>query len=137
MNYFLLDTNIVSYITRGRSQVARLRLKELGRNDVACISAITEAEILYGLARRPDARAVRQAQEAFLANLKILAWGSDEARAYASLRARLETAGSTLANMDMLIAAHAIATGATLITNDSALLGLKGLHAVENWVTDL
>ena len=137
MSTFLIDTNTVSYITRGRSRAARLRLRELGADDVACLSAITEAEIRYGLAKRPDAHGLRQGQEAFLSNLKILAWGSEEALAYANLRARLELSGNTLANMDMLIAAHAIATGATLVTNDKALLRLEGLRATENWATDV
>jgi tRNA(fMet)-specific endonuclease VapC len=137
MHYFLLDTNTVSYIARGRSTAARLRLRELEANDVACISTITEAEIRYGLAKKPQAHELRRGQELFLSRIKILPWGSEEALVYAHLRARLETSGKTLENMDMLIASHAIAIGATLVTNDKALLRLEGLHGTENWATDV
>jgi tRNA(fMet)-specific endonuclease VapC len=75
--------------------------------------------------------------EWFLAAVKVLPWGRDEARAYGVLRANLESSGKTLENMDMLIAAHAIAIGAVLVTNDKAFAQVEDLHATENWATDL
>jgi tRNA(fMet)-specific endonuclease VapC len=98
---------------------------------------ITEAEIRYGLAKRPEAVALRERMEWFLAAVKVLPWGRDEARAYGVLRANLESSGKTLENMDMLIAAHAIAIGAVLVTNDKAFAQVEDLHATENWATDL
>ena len=61
---YLLDTNTVSYIAKGKSPAARARLEALREDEAVCISSITEAEIRYGLARRPDARALRAAVEA-------------------------------------------------------------------------
>jgi tRNA(fMet)-specific endonuclease VapC len=134
---YMLDTNMVSYIAKGHSKVARTRMLNLEKDEVVCLSAITEAEIRYGLAKRPEATALRERMEWFLAAVKILPWGRDEAKAYGALRARLESSGKTLENMDMQIAAHAIAAGAVLVTNDKAFAQVDDLHATVNWATDL
>jgi tRNA(fMet)-specific endonuclease VapC len=134
---YMLDTNTVSYIAKGHSKAARARMLNLEEDEVVCLSVITEAEIRYGLAKRPEAVALRERMEWFLAAVKVLPWGRDEARAYGALRAKLESSGKTLENMDMMIAAHAIATGAVLVTNDKAFAQVKDLHATENWATDL
>jgi tRNA(fMet)-specific endonuclease VapC len=133
----MLDTNMVSYIARGRSAAARTRLKELKDDEIACISAITEGEIRYGLAKRPQATAVKNAMEGVLARLRILPWGRDEAEAYGVVRAKLEAAGTPLGGMDMLIAAHAVSMGAILVTNDKAFGYVEDLHASVNWASDL
>src|ERR1035437_741892 len=134
---YMLDTNMVSYITKGHSQAARTRMLNLENDEVVCLSAITEAEIRYGLAKRPEATALRERMEWFLAAVKILPWGREEAKAYGSLRAKLESSGKTLENMDMQIAAHAIALGAVLVTNDKAFAHVDDLNATVNWATDL
>lgn len=134
---YMLDTNMVSYIARGRSTAARTRLAALQDDEVACISAITEGEIRYGLAKRPEATAIRSAMDGALARLRILPWGRDEAQSYGLLRAKLEASGATLGHMDMLIAAHAISMGAVLVTNDKAFGQVEDLHASVNWATDL
>lgn len=133
----MLDTNTVSYIARGRSPAARARLLERNSNEALCISAITEGEIRYGLAKRPDATALKVLMEGFIASIRVLPWTQAEARAYGSLRARLELAGTTLGNMDMMIAAHAIAVGAVLVTNDKAFAQVEQLRSRVNWATDL
>jgi len=134
---FMLDTNTVSYIAKGHSKAARARMLNLEEDEVVCLSVITGAEIRYGLAKTPEAVALRERMEWFLAVVKMLPWGCDEARAYGALRAKLESSGKTLENMDMLIAAHAIATGAVLVTNDKAFAQVEDLHASVNWATDL
>jgi len=134
---YLLDTNTLSYIAKGNSPSARARLQALSPGDAVCISSITEAEVRYGLARRPQARALHAAIEALLFKLRILPWGSSEAATYGRLRAKLEAAGIVLSELDLLIAAHAIAVGAILVTNDNALARLKDLHGTVNWATDI
>ncbi len=134
---YMLDTNMVSYIARGRSSAARVRLLGLKDEHVGCISAITEAEIQYGLAKRPDATALKVLMDGFIASIRILPWGRDEAHAYGLLRASMEASGMALGNMDMMIAAHAIATGAILVTNDKAFSQVKDIHATVNWATDI
>ena len=133
----MLDTNMVSYIAKGLSQAARSRMLSLGEEEVACLSVITEAEIRYGLARRPEATALRERMEWFLAAVNVMPWGRDEARAYGELRAKLESEGKTLGNMDLQIAAHAIAARAVLVTNDKAFALVSDLGGTTNWATDL
>ena len=134
---YMLDTNMVSYVVKRRSRAARAKLLDLKDDEIACISAITEAEIRYGLAKRPEATALRDLMEAFLASIRVLPWGRDEADAYGLLRAKLESAGKTLGSMDLMIAAHAVSTTAVLVTNDKAFGQVGDLSASVNWATDL
>jgi tRNA(fMet)-specific endonuclease VapC len=133
----MIDTNTVSYIVKGKSPKARAKLAGLRFNQVACISTITEAELRYGLAKSPNAQTLRTSLEAFFSKIQILAWGREEALAYGQLRARQEAAGKTLGNLDMLIAAHAIAAGAILVTNDKAFAHVPDLATTVNWASDL
>jgi tRNA(fMet)-specific endonuclease VapC len=133
---YLLDTNIVSYVVRGRSPAARAALAGLRDNEVGCISAITEAEIRDGLAKNPSVR-LRFWLDHFLNRLRVLSWGRDEAIVYGNVRANLERMGRTLENMDLLIAAHAISVGAVLVTNDQSFAQVEDLHAMVNWATDV
>lgn len=134
---YMLDTNMVSYIVKGRSPAARARLLALKDDEVAAISTITEAEIRYGLAKRPEATALQNLMDGFLASIQVLPWDRDEADTYGRVRAKLEKNGISLGSMDMMIAAHASATGAVLVTNDKAFSQVEDLHATVNWATDL
>ncbi|HTW79661.1 MAG TPA: type II toxin-antitoxin system VapC family toxin [Terracidiphilus sp.] len=134
---YMLDTNTVSYILKGKSPAARARLASLGPDEVACISIVTELELEFGLAKNPNADALRRALRWFLARIQVLTLGSAEARAYGQLRAQQETAGRPLESMDMIIAAHAIAVGATMVTADKVFDYVPGLAAKENWASDL
>jgi tRNA(fMet)-specific endonuclease VapC len=132
----MLDTNMVSYIARDRSPAASARLLALRHDEVAVVSAITEAEIRYGLARKPEATALKALMDGFLASIQVLPWGRNEAEAYGRVKARLERSGISLGNMDMMIAAQAIVTGAVLVTNDKAFAQIDELSTV-NWAIDL
>jgi len=140
---YLLDTNTVSYIVKGTSPAARAKLVQLGDDDVVAISSITEAEMRYGMARRPSARALHAAIELFLVKVRIFPWRSEEADVYGAMRQALETAGRSLHGMDLLIAAHAAAIGAVLVTSDQAFQNLTHLRlresptAIVDWATDL
>jgi len=134
---YLLDTNTLSYIANGKSQAARSRLASLRAGETVCISSITEAEVRYGLAKRPQAHRLHTAVEALLFKLQIIPWGSEEAVAYGRLRAKLEAAGTVVSELDLQIAAHAIAVGAVLVTNDKALRRIKELNGTVNWASDI
>lgn len=133
----MLDTNTVSYILKGRSTAARVKLAGLQTHQVACISTITEAELEYGLAKNLNAFNFRTAVVAFLGKIQVLTWGREEASVYGQLRAKQEAAGNRLESMNLLIAAHAIAVGATLVTRDKVFSQVPDLPAVENWAIDL
>jgi tRNA(fMet)-specific endonuclease VapC len=133
----MLDTNMVSYIVKGRSLAASDRLLALKADEIACISAITEGEIRYGLSKKPEATTLKTLMDGFLASIQVLPWGRDEAEAYGRVRAMLERRRMSLGNMDMMIAAHAIVTGAILVTNDKAFGQVEELSACVNWASDL
>lgn len=128
----MLDTNIASFIIKGPNEAIRARLRALPLTST-CISAVTEGELRYGLAKKPEATALREAVASFLRHVEVLPWDSAAAAAYGDLRAGLEAKGTPIDNLDTLIAAHALATGCTLATNDKAFVRVPGL-VVEDWM---
>jgi tRNA(fMet)-specific endonuclease VapC len=133
----MIDTNTVSYIVKGKSPASRTKLANLRSGEIACVSAITEAELLYGLARNPNRTALRSAIEGFFARIQVLFWGRQEAMVYGALRAKQEAAGKPLGNLDMLIAAHAVSVGAILVSSDKVFSHVSDLTTTVNWATDL
>ena len=126
----MFDTNAVSSLLKARVGVAGELIAQRG----GCISVITEAEMLFGMARRKLHPDLCRIAERFLGSIDILPWTSDCARQYGSLRADLESAGRPVATMDLLIAAHAIAEKCTLVTADkvfSQVPGLAVLHSAD------
>jgi len=134
---YLLHTNTVAYIVDGRSRAARTTMSQRIQDSLIAISAITEGELKYGLARKPEAVRLRSGIEALLASVQILPWDSQAARAYGTLRAQLSAAGKALSTMDLLIAAQAIASDAILVTRDATFSQVQALRPVANWATDL
>lgn len=132
MTRYLLDTNIVSHIIKGDIPSVRQRLVSVPMEHVA-ISAITQAELHYGLAKRGHPAGLSTRVREFLVRVETLPWTTDVAEVYGDLRAACEAAGNPLAPMDMLIAAHAKAVGAVLVTRDRAFgLAAVGL-TLEDW----
>jgi len=130
MSEYLLDTNIASYIIKGNIAVRR-RLVTVPMDDVA-ISSVTEGELRYGVAKLPDNARLKTIVEAFLVRVNVRPWDSSAAQSYGPLRAGLEADGAGLANLDTMIAAHALARGSILITHDKAFARVKGL-TLEDW----
>jgi tRNA(fMet)-specific endonuclease VapC len=128
---YLLDTNIASHIIKGTMPAVDRRLAKIPVADVF-ISTVTEAELRFGLARLPSATRLETLVEDFLLMVTILPWGSEAAKRYAWLRAKLEREGLPMANLDMMIGAHALALGAVLVTNDRAFSRIKNLK-VADW----
>ncbi len=133
----MLDTNTVSYIVRGKSLAARAKLDKLQDDEIGCISVITEAELRYGTSKQAPGSARLAALNILFDKLQILPWGSDEALVYGDLRAKLERTGRVLGNLDMLIAAHAVSTNATLVTRDKTFAQVEDLRPPVNWATDI
>lgn len=129
---YMLDTNMVSHFIKGANSNARERLDsvEMGR---VCISAITEAELLRGLEKKPEAKKLAFVVKAFLVRVDVLPFDTVAASAYAELRTAGEREGKNLACMDMLIASHALATGCTLVTNDKAFFQFASWLKIEDW----
>ena len=128
---YLLDTNTASYVIKGNVPRVRERLLKVPMSHVL-ISAVTEAELLFGAARKPEAVRLKTAIDEFLLRVDSLPWDSNAARRYAGVRAALEIAGTPMGNLDMMIAAHALAGEAVLVTNDRSFRRLKELK-IEDW----
>jgi tRNA(fMet)-specific endonuclease VapC len=124
----MLDTNAVSALVKGRAAQLTGRL----RASPFCISVITEAELRYGLARRPVNANLRTIVEALLTAVDIRPWATESAARYGPVRAKLDAVGKPLAPMDLLIAAHALAEDCTLVTADRAFTQVPGL-TVQDW----
>jgi tRNA(fMet)-specific endonuclease VapC len=128
---YLLDTNIASYVIKGNIPAVRRRIVQVPMAQLA-ISTVTEGELRYGVARRPDAARLRTIVDEFLLRMTILPWDSVAAQHYGQIRAALEREGQPMGNLDMMIGAHALALGAVLVTNDQAFTRIKELN-VEDW----
>ena len=128
---YLLDTNIASYAIKGNFAQVRKRLLEVPMSEVG-ISAVTEAELRFRAARKAASPQLTLAVEEFLLRVEILPWDSEGAKHYGGLRATLEDSGAPMGNLDMMIAAHALAAGTTLITHDRVFRRVKGLPT-EDW----
>ncbi len=126
----MLDTNTVSHFLRRQPKVTKRLLAVLMSS--LCISAITEGELLFGLARRPEAKQLRIAVNEFLLRVETLSWDGIAAQHYGTLRANLEKRGKTLSPNDMLIASHAMSVEAMLVTSDKAFRQAKDL-LIEDW----
>ena len=129
---FMLGTNTASYIIKGKPAVVRERLAAEPIHTI-CISSITAAELLHGVAKRPDSKNLALAVSEFLLRVDILPWDDDVAATYGNLRAACEAKGITLSCMDMLIAAHAVDSLAVLVSSDKAFNHLKDHLSVIDW----
>jgi tRNA(fMet)-specific endonuclease VapC len=128
---YLLDTNTVSYVIKGNFPRVRERLLKIPMSQVG-ISVITEAELRFGLARKPEAKKLKMVVEEFLLRVEVLPWDSEAAQHYAGTRAALELKGEPIGNLDLMIAAQALAAGAVLVTSDRVFRRVKGLK-LEDW----
>ncbi|MCL4486476.1 MAG: type II toxin-antitoxin system VapC family toxin [Nitrospirae bacterium] len=130
MTRYMLDTNTVSCLLK-MNPVAMQRAREVPISFL-CISAVTEGELLSGLAKRPEAMRLHAAVREFLRCVDVLPWDEEAAEHYAEARASLERKGKRLAPLDLLIASHSKSLGAVLVTNDQAFRVIDGLH-LEDW----
>lgn len=130
MKRYMLDTNMVSHLLKGHPAVTR-RVVAAPMTSL-CISAITEGELLFGLARRPDAKRLHIAVREFLLRVDVLPWDSTIAEHYGSVRANMARQGKRLAPLDLLIATHALGAGTVLVTNDQAFGQVPDLH-LDDW----
>lgn len=130
MKRYMLDTNTVSHLIREHPCVCRHVVAAPMAS--LCISAVTAGELLFGLAKRPDAKQLHLAVRQFLLRVDVLPWDSSVAQHYGTVRAELARQGKTLAPLDLLIATHALGVTAILVTNDQAFAQMVGLQ-VEDW----
>ena len=128
---YMLDTNMASYVIKGNVPRVRERLLNVPMAQIS-ISVVTEAELRFGVARKPEAVRLKIVVEEFLLRVDVLPWDSEAAQHYARVRADLERTGQPMGNLDMMIAAHALAAQAVLVTHDRVFRRVKQLK-IEDW----
>jgi tRNA(fMet)-specific endonuclease VapC len=129
---YLLDTNIVSHIMQGRDPALLAKLQTLAVGDVA-LSSVTLGELEYGIQRKGNPTRLVAALEQVLLRMDVLPWTKTVAQCYGKLCADLESKGINLSDLDMMIAAQAVAEKLILVSRDKAFLQLRGELAVEIW----
>lgn len=130
---YLLDTNICIYLIKGQKREPILRHLEAMKPGEVGVSAVTLGELEYGVEKsaRPEQNA--RALLAFLAPLAVLPFDTTAAKWYGVVRAALEKRGRPIGALDTMIAGHALALGATLVTNDTREFARVAQLSVENW----
>jgi len=114
---YLLDTNVISHIIQGRDAKLLARLAKLPMGQAA-ISSVTLAEIEYGIQRRGQPMALRNALTQVLLHMDVLPWDAAAASCYGEMCSSLEAQGINLSDFDMMIASQAVALKATLVSRD-------------------
>ena len=135
MTRYLLDTNIVSYFVKGTNDGLVNRTESGFKQQNIAISAVTRAELRFGI-EMMDAKDKRRARITLLLNdLPTLPWGSAAADLFGQIKAQLQRQGKPIGELDTQIAAHALSEGLTLVTHNTRhfdrIAGLK----LEDWMT--
>ncbi|MDR2875599.1 MAG: type II toxin-antitoxin system VapC family toxin [Methylobacillus sp.] len=133
MSKYLLDTNIISDLIRNPDGAAARRVGEVGEKQIFT-SIIVAAELRYGCAKKGSIR-LRDQVESLLGTISVLPLDIPADALYGRIRTALETDGQPIGANDLLIAAHALALGMTLVTNNTREFGrVRGLK-IENWIS--
>ncbi len=129
---YMLDTDTFSYLVKGSYPVQQAALKI--DPDRIKISVVTQAEVWFGMQLHPPGAHKQARIRELFEGIEVLPLGSTVAAGYANIRAKLHKTGTLIGPNDLWIAAHALSTGMTLVTNNTRefkrVLGLK----LENWV---
>ena len=129
---YLLDTNMVSDLVRNPQGKVAARIARVGEESL-CTSIIVAAELRYGAASKGSTRLLAQLLTVLDA-FEILPFEAPAEITYGELRARLEAIGQPIGGNDMLIAAHSVSLGHTIVTDDEREFSqVDGLN-VENWL---
>lgn len=135
---YLLDTNIISHMMHNADGIVALHLQGLilsGAVGKLLTSVVVECELLFGLAKRPSAR-LQIAYDQQMSGLTVMPLDETVSQHYAQIRFALERAGTPIGPNDTLIAAHALALGCTLVTdNEAEFRRVPGL-LVQNWLKE-
>ena len=135
MPLYMLDTDTVSCLVRGKTPALDARVAAVPKKHL-CISAVTRGELLYGLKLKDGAHRLAQLIDQFLLRVPCLPWDEAAATQFAFIAADLHKAGTQIGSMDAMIAGHAMATGAVLITNNARHFSRVAGLTVANWCQD-
>lgn len=131
---YLLDTNILSHLVRNPGGVVARKIAEVGEG-VVCTSIIVACELRYGAAKKGSPQLSAQL-EAILQALEILPLKPEAGRHYGNIRAELERSDRIIDPNDLLIAAQALATGLTLVTDNVGEFTCVDSLRTQNWLAE-
>ena len=129
---YMLDTNICIYAMKTKPAQVLTRLKEALHSGI-CISSITLAELEYGIKHSSNPEKNAQALIRFLIPFRILPFDAAAAAEYGKIRAHLQSQGTPIGPLDMLIAGHARSEGLILVTNNVREFERVPGLIIENW----
>ena len=129
----MLDTNTCIYIIKHHPPEVKKRLRKIPVGDVV-VSSIVVAELCYGVTQSQRRKGNQAALDGFLEYLLVLDWPAEAAVPYGEVRTHLKKKGTPIGAMDLLIAAHAIAENAILVTDNITEFRRVPKLKVENWV---
>jgi len=129
---YMLDTNTCIFLMKGEPASVRERLAALAQERV-CLSSVVISELWFGVHNSRQVERNARALDCFLAPFEELTYGRETNRIYGQTRAALKQAGTPIGALDTLIAAHALAEDAVLVTNNIREFSrVEGLR-VEDW----
>lgn len=129
---YMLDTDMCSYLIRGGMPGLDAKVAKSPPASL-CMSVVTRAELLFGVERKGRPAKLAALVGRFLQQVPSLSWNDDAAYVYAQVRSEMESAGKLIGNLDILIAAHALAAELILVTNNERhFKRVPGLR-LENW----
>lgn len=132
---WLLDTDTLGYLINRSPGSERIKRRLSGRSPGEVrLSAITLSEIRYGIAHGDVSLERREALEELLDLFQPEDYPVAAARVFGEIRAHLERASRRIGPYDLLIAAHAVHLGATLVTNNEREFRRVPGLAVQNWL---
>jgi len=132
MTNYLLDTNIVSDLVRNPQGPIAAHLRRVGESRIAT-SIIVASELRYGAEKKGSTRLTHQL-ESVLGVLQIFPFESPADEFYGRIRAELDAVGKPIGSNDLLIAAHALSLGHTLVTDNTREFSRVRSLKVENWI---
>ena len=132
MTSYMLDTNVISDLIRNPQGKAAQRIAQVGEGMV-CTSIVVAAELRYGCAKRGSKRLLAAVTD-ILGEIAVLPFEAPADTEYGAIRSELEASGQSIGGNDLLIAAHACAIGATIVTANVGEFGRVAGLSVENWL---
>ncbi len=129
---YMLDTNVVSHIMQGRDTALLQRLTTVPVGSVV-ISSVTLGELECGWHRKGRPPRLKNAIDQILLRVDVLPWDEAVARCYGELCAAWEAQGINFSDLDMMIAAHAVQSDATLVSRDKAFTQVPGRLQLQVW----
>lgn len=130
---YLLDTNICIYIAKQRPPAVARRFEQMAAGAVG-MSLITFGELRYGAEKSTRAADALSTLDRLVELIPVLTPGPEVGTAYGRLRADLERQGMPIGNNDLWIAAHALALGVTLVSNNTREFERVPKLKLQNWV---